>query len=720
MITLIKSDRTMVDRILGKELSRFDISWWSGWRIRRQYSCFYHFVKHHESPDIGPALLYVQGSSRLGTVIPPVRAEDDFDLDVVLSFPLARQKITERLERRRVPPVKGGVRQNPNISEPLMNYAGEMVDQFVAIHSAWTFNRQGRRCWTLRYRLRRFHLDVLPAIPDWNDNAPPHGLRITDQANDELLHSNPAGYAEWFYSQMCNNLKVRAAVWFARHGNRDAQNKIPLWIYKSTLQREVQFLKLHRDAYFTRNPGPKPPSIVITTLAALAYSGEDSIYESLCHTVNTMEKVAKRGVRNNHHLIKNPAQPRENFADRWNTHADQKKMVAKFFEWLDKLKADLNELSSTDHKDTIRQSVRKALDRKVDETATAPDFTTPPQQSKPTNGNTTIPTPPPLPPYDRPLPASPGPNTPNEPMHSTRDDKRTHGTAPAPRDSSRHQTNKGRAENPGHTNASAAHKAQRASELKHDAVISPAQVNPKRIPENDINRIHPRSTPPPAAITPTHPAISTTVVGSLLLLAEGSHNQARLAEICDLVEASGLRIVRAGFITDSRLPELQGAILVESITRNPAESGSLAKAVETLRRLIKSRYELENLGKLPKDVGIATSGSGVTNTVAHSALSSIERRKSSLNEPGTSLIRSTRPETSESGLPSIPLRSPKATRVVKTPDEVPTRYSFSSEGVSEPKGAYPIRAPSVDMPLIDASQRDDHRKFKGPAGPGIF
>ena len=58
------------------------------------------------------------------------------------------------------------------------------------------------------------------------------------------------------------------------------------------MQRIVQILKRHRDVMF-KDDKDKPISIIITTLAANAYKGEDSLLEGLVNVISCMEPTIK-------------------------------------------------------------------------------------------------------------------------------------------------------------------------------------------------------------------------------------------------------------------------------------------------------------------------------------------------------------------------------------------------------------------------------------------
>lgn len=143
-----------------------------------------------EAPDSPLAIyrpvIYAQGSLRYGTVIKPLTNAEEYDLDLV-----CRLLIDKRLtDQQRVK---------------------KMVGDRLKAHDTYKrmLDEEGRRCWRLNYNeVERFHMDVLPAIPDnftWLLQAgvpyhlAEHALCITDQktwgTGVEWPRSNPEGYA---------------------------------------------------------------------------------------------------------------------------------------------------------------------------------------------------------------------------------------------------------------------------------------------------------------------------------------------------------------------------------------------------------------------------------------------------------------------------------------------------------------------------------------------
>ncbi len=116
---------------------------------------------------------------------------------------------------------------------------------------------------------------------------------------------------------------------------RASVEDIPEYRVKTPLQSAIQILKRHRDVRFEEEPEIRPISIIITTLAAHAYGQETTIAGALYGILNRMHLHVhdRKGVS----WIANPADPRENFADKWE-EVEEKKTA--FFDWLQMARED--------------------------------------------------------------------------------------------------------------------------------------------------------------------------------------------------------------------------------------------------------------------------------------------------------------------------------------------------------------------------------------------
>lgn len=213
-----------------------------------------------------------------------------------------------------------------------------------------------RRCWKLIYSDDgvRFHIDILPAIPDrdsfrlviaskgisndWTQQA----IAITDKTlpnydrlDEDWPHSNPNGYAEWFKQQMETQYNIRRKS-LAESLKANVED-VPEYKIKTPLQRAIQILKRHRDIMFTEDQENKPISIILTTLAAHAYNNEADLLDVLVNIVRGMSDYIE--IRDGISWIPNPVNPLENFADKWETHP---KREQNFRLWLQQAQADVN------------------------------------------------------------------------------------------------------------------------------------------------------------------------------------------------------------------------------------------------------------------------------------------------------------------------------------------------------------------------------------------
>ena len=116
---------------------------------------------------------------------------------------------------------------------------------------------------------------------------------------------NPIGYAEWFYVRMGPQvLQLREAMAKAASASIE---EIPEWRVRTPLQRAVQLLKRHRDLRFSPDADDRPTSIIITTLAARAYSGQPQTYDALLQIVRAMPRYIEN--RDGKWWVANPFTP---------------------------------------------------------------------------------------------------------------------------------------------------------------------------------------------------------------------------------------------------------------------------------------------------------------------------------------------------------------------------------------------------------------------------
>lgn len=254
--------------------------------------------------------LYPQGSFRLGTPVHPISSADEFDIDLVCELGIEKQDVTQK---------------------ELKALVG---DRLKADTAGAGVLRERRRCWTLSYK-GQFHLDVLPTIPD-----PGHatrGVLLTDRELRHWQHSNPVGYAEWFFSRTTTQLLAERDA-LAKSTKVDIED-VPEWGVRTPLQRAVQLLKRHRDVHFRSDVENRPASIVITTLSGRQYNGQADLRTAAVEILDGMEGHIED--RSGDWWIVNPAHPQENFADKWN---ERPALRDAFLRWRERAYEDLDSL----------------------------------------------------------------------------------------------------------------------------------------------------------------------------------------------------------------------------------------------------------------------------------------------------------------------------------------------------------------------------------------
>jgi hypothetical protein len=315
-------------------------------------------------------LVSPQGSFRLGTVT-RLWKRDDYDLDVALNL-------------------QEGITTKSVTQYQLKQLVGTDLNLYRAERQIQEKLEEKHRCWRLKYQDQlQFHIDTVPCIPQAGDvkaiiqeriiqagtgpllahDIASYAAAITDdrhvsyqRISDDWYTSNPEGYARWFESRMKmarGLLESRALQ--ARVGHIE---DLPAYRWRTPLQMAIQILKRHRDIMYERDLDRKPISIIITTLAAQAYRGAFELSATLEEILRNMQVdyVSPQ--------ILNPVDPRENFADRWNT-PDGRRLQLKenFHAWLKQAQRDLGMLLSASDYGVLREHAQKRFGVFVKESA---------------------------------------------------------------------------------------------------------------------------------------------------------------------------------------------------------------------------------------------------------------------------------------------------------------------------------------------------------------
>lgn len=317
---------------------------------------------HDNDPEVFP-----QGSFLLGTVTQPPHEDGEYDLDLAVKL-------------------RQGVSKKTHTQKQLKQMIGGELARYRQARGIQEDLEEKRRCWRLEYQDGlSFHMDIVPCIPEGERQR----LRIkeamlsadTDEAlADEVANltvsitdtkrpdyeaitgdwnvSNPQGYGRWFES------RVRLAEQKALMTEKRAEvEELPTYKLKAPLQQCVQLLKLHRDIMFMDNSDCEPISIIITTLAARTYGGQEDVGETLLNAVNTMGSY----VNDRKPRVPNPVNPREDFADKWYTQEGQElRLEENFWGWLQQAKADFGRIVETRDPNELAKLAEKSLGVRLD------------------------------------------------------------------------------------------------------------------------------------------------------------------------------------------------------------------------------------------------------------------------------------------------------------------------------------------------------------------
>ena len=276
-----------------------------------------------------------------------------------------------------------GVTRDAWTQRDLKELVGRDVRRYHDARGVQTPLDEKPRCWSLLYRGEPgFHMDIVPCIPQHADaialmreQLGVFGLAeslakfiadlsvsITDKRHrdynrisSEWPLSNPQGFALWFESRT----RLASALLEARCTETVAAkiDGLPAWRWKTPLQRAIQLLKRHRDCMFSESPNSKPISIIITTLAGLAYEGEQDLAIAVTGIIDRMESF----IGNTRPRVPNPTDPNEDFADKWNTKEGRRlNLEDNFRNWIHRARRDFADLGAKEI-DLIRDSARNCF-----------------------------------------------------------------------------------------------------------------------------------------------------------------------------------------------------------------------------------------------------------------------------------------------------------------------------------------------------------------------
>ena len=254
-----------------------------------------------------------QGSFSLGTVIKPITDKDEYDIDLVA---IIENQFSSARELKNI--VGDALKASDRYSDKL---------------------KEGKRCWTIEYAdSSQYHMDILPTMKSSTYSSNKKLImthKESENSDYEFRTTNPEAYYEWFTKKMEKEKKKLTEEYAIR--NKVEIADVPEYEVKTTLQIAIEILKRYRDIKFQHNPEIKPISIILTTLMAEIYTGEENVYELIEKFSRDYTKYLEKDEKGNI-VIKNPVNSDENFADKWQVYPERKEA---FFEFMTQLRNEV-------------------------------------------------------------------------------------------------------------------------------------------------------------------------------------------------------------------------------------------------------------------------------------------------------------------------------------------------------------------------------------------
>lgn len=347
-------------RDILKIISQLDISPTMYKNAEEKYHAVARFLE-----DCGiEADIYPQGSFAFGTVLRPTTKEPDanYDLDFICQIHSSRENMAPSDLQREIENAltsskrygEGKLTVYPEcftIEYADINGVGFTIDIVPAAEESLE-----RKLNLMSQSEREDLLQTAIAIP-----------RHNGERNYSWLTNNPRGFKKWFDEINQPFLEsrrdeIRKSILLESKGYFNTVEEIPSYMERSSIQRVIQLLKFHRDAFYKHLKNGdeiKPISAIINTLVAdIARTALPTmdVFELLDYVLSELSIYSKHQTMLNEAFkkeygsrvvitrvdgmweVKNPANPEDNLANRWNQNPDIPK---NFFLWIKAAVEDL-------------------------------------------------------------------------------------------------------------------------------------------------------------------------------------------------------------------------------------------------------------------------------------------------------------------------------------------------------------------------------------------
>lgn len=276
------------------------------------------------------ALIYPQGSYRIGTTVKP-REGEEYDLDFVVQIDenwttLPFSKVYAEFKRR--------LKENKAYESML---------------------QEKPRCIRLVYA-DDFHMDIIPSCTKsvyQNKND----IMVPDKKEHSWMVSNPKDYASWFEGKYIKEEEILLRTFSSSIITEKAEDlpKEPPYHLKQPLQRAVQLIKRFRDVFFENDDEFKPSSIVLTTLCGHLYSGQNSIYGALDGIISNILLYIHNHPSQRIKVL-NPVNQEEDFTKEWDKDSRYYENFIKFIKALNELWQRMKSSNSISINEDLKKS----------------------------------------------------------------------------------------------------------------------------------------------------------------------------------------------------------------------------------------------------------------------------------------------------------------------------------------------------------------------------
>lgn len=304
-----------IDRRISLTATQYDM-------LNAHYDAISAILCEPVDPLLGDLIIFPQGSVRTRTVTRPPGRED-VDVDAI-SY------------------IKGGTKLAP------IDYLDRLFAELDARVKTGGSVEPSKRCVVVQYADDKLpcHMDITPAqnqLGNLKDDGSGR-LRVPDRPTAAWSPSNPKDFADWFDTCAQRELTLKLPdeyrVLMQKRAEAESLPSHAEITAPNGLRVAVRLMKRHRDIYVQRTgrKKTKPISVILTTLAGKAYERvalrhqRQSVapLQLLIDVVAEMPNCFDEPLGTESYRLVNPADPQENFAEKWNDDAD---LMHTFFDW---------------------------------------------------------------------------------------------------------------------------------------------------------------------------------------------------------------------------------------------------------------------------------------------------------------------------------------------------------------------------------------------------